>query len=66
MSNIIAIAQKELKGYFASPIGYVILGMFALLYGYFFYALLAYFSRQSTSMNQFGANGRRRSTSTRT
>jgi ABC-2 type transport system permease protein len=57
MSNIIAIAQKELKSYFASPIGYIILGMFSLLYGYFFYALLAYFSRQSTSMNQFGANG---------
>ena len=31
MNNIIAIAHKELKGYFASPIAYVVLGFFALM-----------------------------------
>ena len=40
MSNILAIAHKELSGYFASPIAYIVIGLFALLYGYFFYALL--------------------------
>ena len=36
MSNILAIAQKELKSYFASPIAYIVIGLWALLYGYFF------------------------------
>ena len=54
MSNIIAIANKELKSYFASPIGYVVLGFFALLYGWFYVTILRYFVQQSMSMNQFG------------
>src|SRR2546422_6134671 len=54
MSNIVAIAQKELKSYFASPIAYIVIGLFALLYGYFYYALLSYFVRQSMQMGQFG------------
>ena len=57
MNNILAIAQKELRSYFASPIAYIVLGMFALLYGYFFVAILAFFVRQSMQMNQFGAQG---------
>ena len=40
MSNILAIAQKELKSYFASPIAYIVIGFFALLYGYFYVAIL--------------------------
>jgi ABC-2 type transport system permease protein len=47
MRNIVTIARKELQGYFASPIAYIVLGFFALLYGYFFYTLLWYFDRQS-------------------
>jgi len=50
MSNIIAIAHKELKGYFASPIAYVVLGFFALMFGFFFYSLLLYFDRQAMQM----------------
>ena len=50
MSNILAIAQKELKSYFASPIAYIVIGLFALLFGYFFVALLAFFERQSMQM----------------
>jgi ABC-2 type transport system permease protein len=56
MRNIVAIAQKELKSYFASPVGYIVLGLYALLYGYFYYAILAFFVRQSMQTNQFGAN----------
>ena len=55
MSNILAIAQKELKAYFSSPIAYIVIGVFALLYGYFFVAILAFFVRQSMQMSQFGA-----------
>ena len=54
MTNILAIAQKELKAYFASPIAYIVLGGFAFLYGYFFYAILAFFVRQSMGGGQFG------------
>jgi ABC-2 type transport system permease protein len=46
MSNIMAVAHKELKSYFASPIAYIVLGFFALMYGFFFYSLLLYFDRQ--------------------
>lgn len=54
MSNILAIAHKELKGYFASPIAYIVIGLFALMFGYFFYALVAYFDRQSMQMMSMG------------
>ena len=54
MSNILAIAQKELKSYFASPIGYIAVGLFALLYGYFYIAILAYFVRQSMQLSAMG------------
>ena len=47
MSNVLAIAQKELKGYFASPIAYAVLGFFALMFGFFFYSLLLFFDRQA-------------------
>ena len=60
MRNILAIAQKELKSYFASPIAYIVIGLFALLYGYFYVAILQYFVRQSMQMGQFGMQGRRR------
>src|SRR6059058_1841158 len=57
MSNIIAIAQKELKSYFSSPIAYIVIGLWALLYGYFFAAILHFFVQQSMQMNQFGMQG---------
>jgi len=54
MRNTLAIARKELRSYFTSPIGYVAVGMFALLYGYFYVAMLDYFVRQSMQAGQFG------------
>lgn len=55
MSNILAIAHKELKSYFASPIAYIVIGLFALTFGFFFYSLLLYFDR--TSMQMMGLGG---------
>lgn len=57
MRNTLAIAHKELRSYFASPIGYIVLGFFALLYGYFYVTMLSYFVRQSMQMAQFGGGG---------
>ncbi|HEV8348214.1 MAG TPA: ABC transporter permease [Vicinamibacterales bacterium] len=57
MGNVIAIGQKELKSYFSSPIAYIVIGLWALLYGYFFVAILSFFVRQSMQMSQFGMQG---------
>jgi ABC-2 type transport system permease protein len=57
MRNTLAIAHKELRSYFASPIGYIVIGFFALLYGYFYVTMLNYFVRQSMQMAQFGGGG---------
>jgi ABC-2 type transport system permease protein len=40
IANIIAIAQKELQGYFASPFAYIILAVFWTISGLFFVELL--------------------------
>ncbi|WP_017717748.1 ABC transporter permease [Kamptonema formosum] len=40
VGNIMAIYRKELQGYFVSPLAYAIAGVFWLLAGFFFVALL--------------------------
>ena len=52
--NVLAIADKELRSYFASPIGYIIIGLFALLFGWFFYVYLTFFVQRSTGMAGMG------------
>ncbi len=47
MRNVLAIAHKEIKAYFASPIAYIVIGFSAVLFGYFFVALLLNFDRMS-------------------
>jgi ABC-2 type transport system permease protein len=47
LRNMWAIASKELRGYFASPVAWVMMGLFALIFGYFFISYLTYFVRQS-------------------
>jgi len=53
--NVLAITQKELKSYFASPIAYFVIGLFALFYGYFFALMMQVFVRNS--MNAGGGMG---------
>jgi ABC-2 type transport system permease protein len=43
MRNIWTIARRELSSYFASPIAYVVLAMFGVLFGFFFYSAVAFF-----------------------
>lgn len=53
MNNVLAIAHKELKAYFASSIAYIVIGFFVLLFGFFFYTLLLVFNQQSMRMMGF-------------
>src|SRR5579872_6331729 len=43
MRNILTIYRKEIHGYFVSPIAYILLTMFALIFGFFFWNALGYF-----------------------
>jgi ABC-2 type transport system permease protein len=43
MRNIWTIARRELYSYFSSPIAYIVLAMFAVLFGFFFYSAVAIF-----------------------
>ena len=54
MTNILAIVKKEWRGYFASPIGYVVLGMYALVFGLFYAVGLYFFLQQSMAGPQMG------------
>jgi ABC-2 type transport system permease protein len=50
MNNVLAIAHKELRSYFASPIAYIVIGFFALLFGFFYTSILDWFVRQGMQM----------------
>jgi len=47
--NICTIFRRELKSYFASPIAYLLMAGFALIFGYFFYVATAIFVQRSMS-----------------
>jgi ABC-2 type transport system permease protein len=51
MTNILAIAHKEIRSYFASPIAYIVIGLFSLLFGYFYVTILTWFVQQGTQMS---------------
>ena len=61
--NVLAIADKELRSYFASPIAYIIIGLFALLFGRFFYV---YLPSSCSAAPGWGSWAAARTTSTRT
>jgi len=53
LRNIGTIAGKELRSYFVSPTAWVLMGLFAFIFGYFFISYLQYFVQQSMQA-QFG------------
>ena len=52
--NIVAIADKELRSYFSSPIAYIIIGFFLLPFGVFFYLYLTVVRAAEPAAAQFG------------
>lgn len=49
MSNVITILRRELQSYFNSWIAYVLMGLFALLTGYFYYVFVYFFVERSAT-----------------
>src|SRR5258708_14248938 len=43
MRNVWIICRKELRSYFVSPIAYLLLAMFAVIFGFFFWNILGFF-----------------------
>jgi ABC-2 type transport system permease protein len=53
LRNITTIAGKELRSYFGSPVAWVMMGLFAVIFGWFYNVYLTYFV-QATMQAQFG------------
>lgn len=56
MRNIWVICEKELRSYFVSPIAYLLLGLYALLFGNFFWNMLGYFVSMGLRAQMQGQN----------
>jgi ABC-2 type transport system permease protein len=57
MRNVLAVAGKELRAYFHSPIAYLVMTVYALLCGYFFYSFTAVYVLQTFRMQAMGGMG---------
>jgi len=54
MKNILLICKKEFKGYFTSPIAYLLMALFALIFGFGFYNLTRDVMRFSLQAQMYG------------
>ncbi len=54
MTNVWIMCRKELKSYFASPIAYGVMGLFAVISGYFFYLAVAIMVTRGMEMQMMG------------
>jgi len=52
--NVITIFRKEIKSYFASPIAYLLMAIFAVIFGYFFYVATAIFVQRGMESQMMG------------
>jgi ABC-2 type transport system permease protein len=55
LRNIVTIAKRELTGYFASPVAYVLLVIFLLLAGFFTFMVAGFFERGQANLQTFFA-----------
>src|SRR5947199_4312497 len=56
MRNALIICRKELRSYFVSPVAYILLIMFGLIFGFFFWNALGYFVIEGMEMQMRGSN----------
>jgi ABC-2 type transport system permease protein len=56
MKNIFTICGKEFRAYFAGPIAYLLMALFGLIFGFFFYSATAFFV-MATLRQQMGGGG---------
>jgi len=54
MRNTWIICRKEMRSYFASPVAYLLLTMFAFIFGWFFWNILGYFVSMGVASMQRG------------
>ena len=54
MRSILALTKKELESYFASPIAYVVVTLFLILSGIFFYIYLLFYLQSAQMAGQYG------------
>ncbi len=54
MRNVWTICRKELGSYFASPVAYLLLTMFGLIFGFFFWNALGFFVIEGMEMQTRG------------
>ena len=54
MKNAWIICRKELGSYFVSPIAYLLLTMFGLIFGFFFWIRTSYYATQGIQMQMSG------------
>ena len=54
MRNVWIIFRKELRSYFVSPVAYLLLAMFAVIFGFFFWNILGFFIREGTEAMMSG------------
>jgi ABC-2 type transport system permease protein len=54
MRNIWVICRKELNSYFVSPVAYLLLTMFAIIFGFFFWNAVQYFNAASLQSQMSG------------
>jgi ABC-2 type transport system permease protein len=55
MRNVLVICRKELGSYFASPIAYILLTLFGVIFGYFFWVVLGSFINYSMEAQMSGS-----------
>lgn len=54
MKNVLTICGKELKSYFASPIAWLLLTMFSVIFGFFFWNAVGYFVQMGLQSQMTG------------
>ncbi|MBI3556521.1 MAG: hypothetical protein HY074_09685, partial [Deltaproteobacteria bacterium] len=53
MKNALTIAKKDFRGYFASPVAYVVIGMFLFITGWMFSSILENFLKGVADYERF-------------